>query len=208
MHWGSVGVAAAWTVSFWILTLPAFWYAGEPIHMGVGPVVSAVWKYVVASLAAGFATFAIMRSATTLASSAGAEGALLRLAVASLVFTVLYLVAIVVLHGGPEPIYGFVRLVPDMLPWRRAAKRALAAQASEASGDAGQADAAPFDDRAGEAGTGRRLIDKIQAGPKCFRSCTLTRSRKTFSQFATHSRNFTDSTSARLPALSSAGRLR
>ncbi len=163
LHWGPVGVAAAWTVSFWILTLPAFWYAGEPIHMGVGPVVSAVWKYVVASLAAGFATFAIMRSATTLASSAGAEGALLRLAVASLVFTVLYLVAIVVLHGGPEPIYGFVRLVPDMLPWRRAAKRALAAQASEAPGDAGQADAAPFDDRAGEAGTGRRLIDKIEA---------------------------------------------
>jgi PST family polysaccharide transporter len=125
LHWGAVGVAAAWTVSFWLLTLPAFWYAGEPIHMGVGPVIRAVWKYVAASLVAGFGTFGLLRAATTLALASGAAGALLRLLFASVVFSVLYAGAIVILHGSAEPLYGFARLVPDMLPWRRPAKRAL-----------------------------------------------------------------------------------
>lgn len=125
LHWGPVGVAAAWTVSFWLLTLPAFWYAGQPIHMGVGPVLRAIWKYIASSLVAGFSTFAILRAATTLAAGSGAAAALLRIVVASFVFSALYAAVIMILHGGPEPLYGFARLVPDMLPWRRAAKRAL-----------------------------------------------------------------------------------
>ena len=35
LHWGSVGIAFAWTISFWILTFPAFWYAGQPIQLSV-----------------------------------------------------------------------------------------------------------------------------------------------------------------------------
>jgi hypothetical protein len=66
-----------------------------------------------------------LRTATTLASGSGAVGALLRLVVASVAFSILYAGVIIALHGGPEPLYGFARLVPDMLPWRRAAKRAL-----------------------------------------------------------------------------------
>ena len=52
LPWGPVGVAGAWTVSFWVLTLPAFQYAGKPIRMGAGEVVAAVWRYLVASLLA------------------------------------------------------------------------------------------------------------------------------------------------------------
>src|ERR1019366_5037121 len=44
LRWGAVGIAAAWTASFWILTIPALWYAGRPIHFGIGPVLAAVWK--------------------------------------------------------------------------------------------------------------------------------------------------------------------
>jgi O-antigen/teichoic acid export membrane protein len=43
---GPAGVALAWTASFWILTIPAFWYAGRPIQLRVGSIVAAAWKYV------------------------------------------------------------------------------------------------------------------------------------------------------------------
>jgi len=32
IHWGPEGIAGAWTLSFWILTIPAFWYAGKEFY--------------------------------------------------------------------------------------------------------------------------------------------------------------------------------
>lgn len=165
LHWGPVGVAAAWTLSFWLLTLPAFWYAGEPIHMGVGPVITAVWKYVAASLVAGFATFGILRAATTLALASGAAGALLRLLLASVAFSVLYAGVIILLHGSAEPLYGFARLVPDMLPWRRSAKRALTNETAQYGSNELEPEAVEYaaSSAARASSTDPPLADKVKA---------------------------------------------
>jgi PST family polysaccharide transporter len=117
LHWGPMGVAAAWAASFWILTIPAFCYAGRPIQFGIGPVLTAVWKYVLASLLAGCASAAIIREISPLVAAPGAEGALARIVTISVLFSVLYLAAVVLLHGGPEPLYRFARLWPDVVPW-------------------------------------------------------------------------------------------
>ena len=60
LPWGPAGIAIAWTASFWILVLPAFWYAGRPIQFGIAPIVAALWKYVLASLVAGCASALIL----------------------------------------------------------------------------------------------------------------------------------------------------
>ncbi len=63
LRWGPVGIATAWSASFWILTVPAIWYAGRPIGLNIGAVFSMVWRYVVASLIAVLVThFACIRS--------------------------------------------------------------------------------------------------------------------------------------------------
>jgi len=31
LPWGPAGIAVAWSVSFWVLSIPGFWYAGRPI---------------------------------------------------------------------------------------------------------------------------------------------------------------------------------
>ena len=118
LRWGPAGVAAAWTASFWILTLPGFWYAGRPIHFGISPMISAVWKYIVASLLAGGASALIFRQIPLLLSFPGALGALARIVTTSLLFSALYIAAVILLHGGPEPLYGFAKLLPDMIPWK------------------------------------------------------------------------------------------
>jgi O-antigen/teichoic acid export membrane protein len=116
LRWGPVGVAAAWTVSFWILFIPAFWYAGRPIRFGVGSILATVWRYVVASLTAAIATLAIIRELPSLVTAPGIPGVLLRIVTVSLMFSVLYLVAVVILQGGPGQLYGFAKLMLDILP--------------------------------------------------------------------------------------------
>jgi O-antigen/teichoic acid export membrane protein len=119
LPWGPVGIASAWSASFWILFIPAFWYAGKPIHFGVAPILAVIWKYVLASLLAGCASAAILHEISFLVAAPGIPGALARIGTTSSLFVVLYLGAVIFLHGGPEPLYRVARLLPDMLPMAR-----------------------------------------------------------------------------------------
>ncbi len=89
LHWGPSGIAAAWCLSFWILTVPAMWYAGKPIGLGIGSILDVVWRYTVSALAAGIATKLLLSQWGFLASATGVKGAALRVAFVSVVFVVL-----------------------------------------------------------------------------------------------------------------------
>jgi O-antigen/teichoic acid export membrane protein len=119
LHWGPAGIAAAWTASFWILTIPAFWYAGKPIKFGVAPVLAVVWRYALASLLAGGASAAMIRQIPSLTAATGVVGAAIRIASTSLLFSVLYIGTVVVVHGGSEPLSRLLNLLPDIIPWSK-----------------------------------------------------------------------------------------
>jgi O-antigen/teichoic acid export membrane protein len=138
LRWGPIGIASAWTASFWILIIPAFWYAGRPIRFGVTPVLAVVWKYVLASLLAGCASAAIIREISPLVVAPGIMGALARIVMTSLLFSVLYIGAVIFLHGGPDPLYRFARLLPDMLPWARSREAFPASEATPPSSQSAQ----------------------------------------------------------------------
>src|SRR6267378_1749227 len=118
LRWGPAGIAAAWTASFWILILPAFWYAGKPIEFGVGPVLAAFWKFALASLLAGGACAWMIREFAPVA-VAGSIALLVRIATISVLFLLLYVGAVIGLHGGLEPLHQIARLLPDMIPGGR-----------------------------------------------------------------------------------------
>lgn len=119
LHWGPIGIAVAWTASFWLLTIPAFWYAGHPVRLGVMPIISAIWKYLTASLVAGAVTLAVIRRMPLSLETSGSVAAATRMVLVSIVFGALYLGAVIVLHGGTAPIQQLVRLVREMAPWRK-----------------------------------------------------------------------------------------
>ena len=114
LPYGPQGIAVAWCVSYWILTVPGMWYAGKPIGLGVGQVVGVVWRYVFASTAAGIVTFLASRSFLALAEVPGGGGAALRIVCVTAVFAVFYLGAVVILHGGTEPLRRILRLVREL----------------------------------------------------------------------------------------------
>jgi PST family polysaccharide transporter len=139
LSWGPAGVAAAWTLSYWILAIPAFWYAGRPIGCDTSYFVGIVWKYVVAAFSAALACAVIVRKMLGLADADGAAQALEHAVLKSVLFVILYLCAVTLLHQSVEPLRRVVRLLREILPGHRVASRVPFAAA--AGGDAGGAHA-------------------------------------------------------------------
>jgi PST family polysaccharide transporter len=116
LRWGPSGIAFAWTLSFFVLMFPGFWYAGKPIGLGMGPLLAVIWKFFAASAIAGLTAFFIIKSIPRFGMMPGAAGALMRMISASLIFFVLYLGAVVALHKGPKPIDETIGLIRELLP--------------------------------------------------------------------------------------------
>jgi PST family polysaccharide transporter len=50
MPFGAIGMALACSTVFFILFLPALWYAGIPVHLGAGKILSSIWPFFVSAL--------------------------------------------------------------------------------------------------------------------------------------------------------------
>ncbi len=124
LPWGPAGIAAAWSVSFWILLVPAFWYAGRPIGLGASSLIAAVWRYIAASLLAGLATAAIIRGTAISASPAGAGAALEAMIIISALFVTLYVGTVILVHWGLAPLHQLASLLRELAPIRSATRPA------------------------------------------------------------------------------------
>ncbi len=133
LHWGAEGIAAAWVIAYWVIVLPALWYAGRPIQLGISPMLGVAWRYVLASAIAGGGAFAVARNIPSLLAASGTVGAMSRLATVSLLFTTLYLGAVILLHGGCRPIYQVVGLLREMTSRRKSSAGSLESDEAAAS---------------------------------------------------------------------------
>jgi PST family polysaccharide transporter len=121
--WGPEGIAVAWAASFWILTIPALWYAGRPIQLGIAPVIAVVWRYLLASLLAGCASALIIRRMPSIVAASGSVGAVIRIVLVSVLFGALYVGAVILLHKGCAPLYQVGRLLHEIVPWEKLTRR-------------------------------------------------------------------------------------
>src|SRR5206468_10523494 len=93
LPWGPIGVAMAWTTSYWILSIPALWYAGKPIGLSVGSLIEVLWKYAAGSFIAGCAVTFILRD-SYFETSQTALDAFKRTVIVSVLFVGLYVIAV------------------------------------------------------------------------------------------------------------------
>jgi len=114
LPWGPKGVALAWSGSYWILTLPATWYAGRPIDFGIAPVIAVVWKYIVSSVLAAGTCALLFTQFPSFGALSGGIGAIIRIGTTFLVFGTLYVAVAVLLHRGWEPLRQITRLLSDL----------------------------------------------------------------------------------------------
>lgn len=117
LHWGPSGIALAWTLSYFMLMFPGFWYAGKPIGLGIGSVLRVIWKFFVASITSAYATFLITGVVPGFITP-GVVGAVIRMIAVSVIFFGLYFLGVAALHKGFQPINETARLLRDLLPNR------------------------------------------------------------------------------------------
>jgi O-antigen/teichoic acid export membrane protein len=118
LHWGPVGVAAAWTISFWILTGPSFSYAGKPIDIGFRPIFGVIWRYIVAAVISGLISIRFLPFLSVGSSYYGSMQAFIHVVTDTVVFGFLYLAAVIVLHRGFGPLITLKSLLMDVRPRR------------------------------------------------------------------------------------------
>jgi len=115
IHWGAKGIALAWVFSYWVITLPALWYAGKPIGLGVSDVLATTWRYVMASAVAGISVSFAMRSFPLLLALQTSQLAILRALLISFFFLAAYLGIVILLHGSSAPLAQVARLSREMI---------------------------------------------------------------------------------------------
>lgn len=99
LPFGAEGVALAYTIVLFVITLPALLYAGSPIHLRGVEVLSAVWRYLLAAATAAAGTRAIVNALPWSPAPA------IRLSVAGITFPAFYLGVALALYGGPSEIF-------------------------------------------------------------------------------------------------------
>jgi PST family polysaccharide transporter len=112
---GPVWVAWAYSISFYVLLVPALWYAGRPIGLKVVPLLSAVAPYFAAGLISFFSWMLLTRSLPVTSAFLGEMGAGLRFSVALGFNTVLYAAMVVVLHGGLAPLREMLSVIKTLI---------------------------------------------------------------------------------------------
>jgi PST family polysaccharide transporter len=116
LRWGPEGVAAAWSVSFWTLLVPGFWYAGRPIGLAVSDLITAIWRYAAAALVAGLATAGIIRGTSFWDSPSSTGAALAATLIVSILFGALYLAGVILFHRGLAPLRQLASLLRELAP--------------------------------------------------------------------------------------------
>ncbi len=109
---GATGVAVGYTFSLYLLAIPAILYAGKPVNLSIGFLVSGTWRYYAAAAGAGVVNWYIskMLSLDTL---------LLKLSISFTAFTAIYTVLLVVLYRGSSPLREFYDILKTMIPSMR-----------------------------------------------------------------------------------------
>ncbi len=115
LQYGALGVAVAFSLSFYVLLGPALSYAGRPIGLTFRSVLSAIWKYYVAAFASAFLCWTVLHGSGEAAVHFRELPVLERIAGAGMLCMAVYAVLIVLLFRSIVPFTQFFTVVRDML---------------------------------------------------------------------------------------------
>jgi len=115
LRFGPLGVAVAYSTLFYILLIPALLYAGRPMKIRVSYYLSILWKYWVASFAAGACFWLLAHGLEMTGSLYGHLGILARILLGSVFYLSLYMAGISVLFKGMAPLKLLMSTLKDVL---------------------------------------------------------------------------------------------
>ncbi len=124
LPFGAIGVAVAYSVSYiWIL-VPSIWYAGRPLRMTWHEIVAPMWKYFLSWLITVSFFMIAYTKIPFFHHHMGSFPVVARIMIYAFSSGALYLLIVVTIHGGIDPIMNFIRIAKEMAPFPASVKRA------------------------------------------------------------------------------------
>jgi len=116
LSFGPSGVAAAWTASFYVLTVLGLWYAGRPIQISLSSILAGIWRYIAAALMAGAVAWFLLYTLDATAGYLAGLNIVIRIMISCTCCTLLYLLFVIALYGGMKPLTQVLTLAGEMAP--------------------------------------------------------------------------------------------
>ena len=116
LPFGAKGVAAAYSLSFYILIGPGLWYAGRPVHIRFRIILSVIWRYFVAATMACITYWSFLYALSCASGNYADFDIIKRIVFSSAILILLYLFFVIILHWSLKPITQFLSILREMLP--------------------------------------------------------------------------------------------
>lgn len=110
LKYGPMGVATAYTVMIYLLTIIGLWYAGKPIGLKVKSIISSFWKYLFASIIACILTLPEYFPLETIFDYK------VRVFLSFLYYILIYLIFVTLLYFSFKPITDLMIKMKELLP--------------------------------------------------------------------------------------------
>jgi PST family polysaccharide transporter len=112
LPFGATGIALGYTLSLYLLTVPAICYAGKPAGLTIRQLCSEIWRYYVAAAFAGVSGWYIARILLI-------NNLIFKLLICFCAFSFLYLALLILLYRGLYPIMQFLDILKTMISSNR-----------------------------------------------------------------------------------------
>jgi PST family polysaccharide transporter len=114
LPFGALGVAIAYSGSYYILLGPALWYAGKPIDLKLHSVLSIIWKYFASAFAAGLISWLVLYRSELIFNTLKAFNILFRIGATGALCILIYLIFIAAFYQGRKSISQFISVLREM----------------------------------------------------------------------------------------------
>lgn len=112
LPFGVIGIAASYTISLLILTIPGLLYAGKPVNITARFLIAGIWRYYVAAVLAGVLSW-------LMAGQISITPLFLKLCTCFVIFSAGYLLFLIILYGGIYPLKEFFGLLKNLMPEKK-----------------------------------------------------------------------------------------
>jgi PST family polysaccharide transporter len=119
LPFGALGVAIAYSLSFYVLTWPGIWYAAKPMGIRISELWKTVWIFLAAAILSGLTTSWAVNNVLFIMRLLEHGHVLVRIGFATVLCTLLYFVAVIILYGGIRPILEMGILFKMVMPRAR-----------------------------------------------------------------------------------------
>ncbi len=115
IRYGVIGLAVSYTLSYYVLAIPALCYAGRPFKLTYKDILSVLWRYwIAAMLSCGICLGFLYYCSASISFMFNSLHLINKIVVSSCACTAIYLLLITILFKGPLPIVQFVSLIKEM----------------------------------------------------------------------------------------------